>query len=210
MGARSGVRCAGSKICRFLTGQGRYVDDFAWPGTAARRGAALAACACGDRADRHRGGARDAAACSASSPTPICDADGIGPLPCIAQVGTVEPMIVPPRHALARDRVRHVGDPVALVVAETARPGARRRRADRRSTYRPLPAVVDAAAALAAGAPLLWDEAPGNLCPTGSNAATRRRSRRPLPRRRISSRSSWSTTAWSSAPIEPRAAIGTL
>jgi len=29
--------------------------------------------------------------------------------------------------------------------------------------YRPLPAVVDAAAALAAGAPLLWDEAPGNL-----------------------------------------------
>src|SRR5205823_1823421 len=29
--------------------------------------------------------------------------------------------------------------------------------------YRPLPAVVDAAAAFAAAAPLLWDEAPGNL-----------------------------------------------
>ena len=28
-------------------------------------------------------------------------------------------MIVPPRHALAADRVRHVGDPVAFVVAET-------------------------------------------------------------------------------------------
>ena len=59
------------------------------------------------------------------------DADGIGPLPCIAQVATVAPMIVPPRQALARDRVRHVGDPVAFVVADTPRAGARRRRADR-------------------------------------------------------------------------------
>jgi aerobic carbon-monoxide dehydrogenase large subunit len=47
------------------------------------------------------------------------DQDGVGPLPCIAQVATVAPIIVPARSALARGRVRHVGDPVAFVVADT-------------------------------------------------------------------------------------------
>ena len=90
------------------------------------------------------------------------DADGIGPLPCIAQVATVAPMIVPSRRPLARDRVRHVGDPVAFVVANTeyqARDAVERVAV----MYRPLPAAVDAVAALAATAPALWDEAPGNL-----------------------------------------------
>jgi carbon-monoxide dehydrogenase large subunit len=89
-------------------------------------------------------------------------ADGIGPLPCIAQVATVEPMLVPPRFALAAGWVRHVGDPVAFVVAETgeiARDAAELVAVD----YRVLPAVVDGSAALLLGAPLLWDEAPGNL-----------------------------------------------
>ena len=89
-------------------------------------------------------------------------ADGLGPLPCIAQVATVGPLIVPPRFALAGERVRHVGDPVAVVVADTrevARDGAELVAVD----YRVLPAVVDAPAALRDGAPRLWDEAPGNL-----------------------------------------------
>ncbi|HEX5318733.1 MAG TPA: xanthine dehydrogenase family protein molybdopterin-binding subunit [Stellaceae bacterium] len=90
------------------------------------------------------------------------DADGIGTLPCIAQVATVAPMIVPPRPALARGRVRHVGDPVAFVVAET-REGARDAAEAVAVTYRELPAVVDAAAALSADAPQIWDQAPGNL-----------------------------------------------
>src|SRR5207237_8407086 len=91
-------------------------------------------------------------------------ADGIGPLPCIAQVSTVDPMIVPPRFALARGRVRHVGDPVALVVADTrdlARDAAERIAVE----YRPLDAVADAAAALLPGAAQVWDRAAGNpLC----------------------------------------------
>jgi carbon-monoxide dehydrogenase large subunit len=90
------------------------------------------------------------------------EAEGIGPLPCIAQVATVKPMIVPPRHALARYRVRHVGDPVAFVVAESrdlARDAAERVAVE----YRVLPAVADAPAALLPGAPQLWNEAPGNL-----------------------------------------------
>ena len=46
------------------------------------------------------------------------------------------------RPMFATDRVRFVGDIVAAVVAETPRPGGRRRRAGRSSTYDPLPAVV--------------------------------------------------------------------
>ena len=123
-------------------------------------------------------------------------ADGIGPLPCIAQVATVEPLIVPPRSALADGRVRHVGDPVAFVVADTrdiARDAAELVAVD----YRVLPAVVEAPAALAPGAPRLWDEAPGNLAfrfERGDRAAVDAAIAGP----RMSSRSSWSTTGWSS------------
>ena len=86
-------------------------------------------------------------------------ADGLGPLPCMA---AVKPLIVPPRTALAERRVRHVGDPVAFIVADSeaiAREAAELVEVD----YSALAAVVDGTAALAAGAPALWDEAPGNL-----------------------------------------------
>src|SRR5437764_10966911 len=146
---------------RFLTGQGRYVDDIDLPGQlhgivlrsphghAAIQGTDTAAA-------RAMPGVRGVFTAA------DLDADGIGPLPCIAQVATVAPMIVPPRRALARDRVRHVGDPVAFVVGDTvdqARDAAERVAV----AYRPLPAVVEATEALGAQAPLLWDEAPGNL-----------------------------------------------
>ncbi len=67
-----------------------------------------------------------------------------------------------PRPALAGERVRHVGEPVALVVAETlaqAQDAAERVAVD----YAALPAVTDAAAAVEAGAPQLWLQAPGNV-----------------------------------------------
>jgi len=48
------------------------------------------------------------------------DIADLGVLPCATAVATVGPMFVPPRPALANGRVRHVGDPVAFVVAETA------------------------------------------------------------------------------------------
>ena len=84
------------------------------------------------------------------------DIDGLGLLPCATQVATVAPMIVPPRPALAHGKVRHVGDPVAFIVAETA--SAARDAAERMEVdYTPLPCVVDTAAALAQGAPPLWD-----------------------------------------------------
>src|SRR5262249_5291958 len=146
---------------RFLTGRGRYVDDIAVPGQlhgivlrsphghALIEGIDVAAA----RAMPGVHGVFTAA---------DLDADDVGTLPCIAQVATVAPMIVPPRRALARDRVRQVGDPVAFVVAETVQQA--RDAAERVAvTYRPLRTVVDAREALAPQAPLLWDEAPENL-----------------------------------------------
>jgi aerobic carbon-monoxide dehydrogenase large subunit len=146
---------------RFLTGQGRYVDDIAVSGQL--NGFVL-------RSPHGHASIEGIDAAPARAMLGVhgvftagdLDADRIGTLPCIARVATVAPMIVPPRRALAHGRVRHVGDPVAFVVADTAQQA--RDAAERVVVaYRSLPAVVDAREALAAQAPQLWDEAPGNL-----------------------------------------------
>ncbi|MDE2583582.1 MAG: xanthine dehydrogenase family protein molybdopterin-binding subunit [Rhodospirillales bacterium] len=88
--------------------------------------------------------------------------DGLGPIPCTAQVPTVGPMIVPDRYALAADRVRHVGEPVACVLAETL--AAAHDALERIAVeYEILPAVTTVPAAGAPGAPLLHAAAPGNV-----------------------------------------------
>ena len=68
----------------------------------------------------------------------------------------------PPRHVLAVDRVRFVGEAVAAVVAETA---AQARDAAEAIVveYEDLPMVVDIAHATADGAPLVWNDATGNI-----------------------------------------------
>jgi carbon-monoxide dehydrogenase large subunit len=88
--------------------------------------------------------------------------------------GRGEALRVPPRPALATDRVRFVGEPVALVVAETAHQ-AQDAAELIEVGYEALPAAVDAAAALAPGAPVIHDTVPGNLCfdfDYGDEAAT--------------------------------------
>ncbi|WP_239142573.1 xanthine dehydrogenase family protein molybdopterin-binding subunit [Variovorax sp. WS11] len=68
----------------------------------------------------------------------------------------------PPRHVLAIDTVRFVGEPVAAVIAETA---AQARDAGEAVMidYEELPMVVDTQAAAADGAPLVWGEATDNI-----------------------------------------------
>jgi len=147
---------------RFLTGRGRYVDDFTLPGQA--RAHVLRSPHAHAVIERiETAAAREGSGVLGVFTEADLRADGVGPLPCIAQVSTVGPLIVPPRYALARGRVRHVGDPVALIVAETgdqALDAAEQIIVD----YRPLDPVAEAAAALLPDAPAIWDEAPGNLC----------------------------------------------
>ncbi len=81
-------------------------------------------------------------------------------LPLKSRDGT--PIKYKPRPALATDKVRFVGDPVACVVAETiaqAKDAAEAIALD----VEPLPAVVSARDAAQPGAPLLYDEVPGNI-----------------------------------------------
>jgi aerobic carbon-monoxide dehydrogenase large subunit len=158
---------------RFLTGRGRFVDDFEVSG--AVHGYVLRSPHAHAEIERvDLAAARAAAGVLGVFIEADLAADGIGPLPCVAQVATVDPLIVPPRFALARGRVRHAGDPVAFVVAESrdlARDAAELIGVD----YRPLDAVVEAPEALTPGAPAIWDEAPGNLCfrfQRGDKAAT--------------------------------------
>jgi aerobic carbon-monoxide dehydrogenase large subunit len=146
---------------RFLTGAGRYLDDIALSdllhACVVRSPHAHAAIEAIDVA-----AARAARGVAGVFTAADLAADNLGPLPCTAQVATVSPMIVPPRFALADERVRHVGEAVALVVADTAE-SAREAAELVEVRYRPLPVVVDAGAAILPGAPLLWDVAPGNL-----------------------------------------------
>jgi carbon-monoxide dehydrogenase large subunit len=144
---------------RFLTGHGWYIEDIDLPGQAwmhvIRSPHAHATIAGIDAVE--------------ASATPgvlgiftAADLAALGPLPCMVPVPSVPPLVAPPRYALAAERVRHVGDPVAFVVAET-RDAARNAAEAVVVDYETLPAIVDPMAALQAGAPLLWDQAPANL-----------------------------------------------
>jgi len=73
------------------------------------------------------------------------------------------PMAEPPRWALARGTVRHVGEAVVAVVGDTPEQALDAAEAVD-IDYEPLPCVTDARAALAPNAPLLHADAPGNVC----------------------------------------------
>ena len=81
-------------------------------------------------------------------------------LPLKSRDGT--PIRYMPRPALAGDKVRYVGDPVACVIAESiaqAKDAAEAVALD----IEPLPAVISARDAAKPGAPQLWDDVPGNI-----------------------------------------------
>jgi carbon-monoxide dehydrogenase large subunit len=91
-------------------------------------------------------------------------AAGYGTLKCIVPFKNRDgsEMRKPPRPALATDKVRFVGDPVAFVVAETAAQ-AREAAEAVEVEIEPLPAVTRASEAAKPGAPALYVEAPDNV-----------------------------------------------
>jgi carbon-monoxide dehydrogenase large subunit len=144
---------------RFLRGAGRFVDDMVVAG--ALHGVVLRSPHAHARIMEIATGAAAAMPGVAAIFT-ADDLASVGHLPCVAKVATTDPLIVPPRPALAEKFVRHVGDPVAFVVADTV--DAARDAAEAIVVeYEILPAVTDAVAARAADAPLLWPQAPRNV-----------------------------------------------
>ncbi len=148
---------------RFLTGRGHYLDDIVRP----RQAHAVML-----RSPHAHARIRAIDAVAAAGPGVLAiltgadlAQDGIGTIPCMSGVTNRDKsaMAMPPRPAIVEGRVRHVGDTVAMVVAETlaaARDAAERIAVD----YEPLPPVVDTGQALEPGRAAVWDEHPGNLC----------------------------------------------
>src|SRR5947209_20552921 len=127
---------------RFLTGHGHYLDDIVRP----RQSHAVML-----RSPHAHARIRSIDTNSAAAAPGVIAVltgedlarDGVGDVPCVSGLTNRDktPMAMPPRPALVRDRVRHVGDTVAMVVAETqaqARDAAELVEID----YEPLPAVV--------------------------------------------------------------------
>jgi carbon-monoxide dehydrogenase large subunit len=96
-------------------------------------------------------------------------ADGLKPIPNNPEPPDLPfnaPVRVPPDYPIAIDKVRHVGEIVAVIVAEKrnqAIDAAERVEVE----YEVLPAVVDVPGALAPDAPLLWDDIAQNTCVVG-------------------------------------------
>jgi carbon-monoxide dehydrogenase large subunit len=89
------------------------------------------------------------------------DVAGLNPLPCAWQAGGVDNNVNTPR-VLALEEVHQVGDPVAVVVAES-RYQAEDALAEIEVDYEELPVVVDARKATEPGAPQLHENAPNNV-----------------------------------------------
>ncbi len=148
-----------------LVGKGRYIDDINMPGQAyayvLRSPHANAKILSVDSADAQ------------AMPGVLAvytgnDVEDIGPLPCAVDAmfefkrRNGSKRFFPTHHVLTRTHVRHVGDPVAFIVAESrlqAKDAAEAILVD----YDILPSVTDTAAALAPNAPVIYaDETDGN------------------------------------------------
>jgi carbon-monoxide dehydrogenase large subunit len=135
-------------------------------------------------------------------------ADGVGTLPVdgTRKRRDGSPAFRPPRPALVRDRVRHVGDAVALVVAETPAQAA-----DAAALvavdYARLPEVAATAEATRPGAPPVWDEVSDNVAfvwDVGQRDAVARA----LEGAPHVTRLDFVVSRVAAAPMEPRAAVG--
>jgi len=146
-----------------LTGAGIFADDVSLPGQAY-------VCFLRSPYPHARIVAIDAEAAAAMSGVVaiVTGADlvaaGVKPLPLSIDFkrGDGLPTASPPRHALAVDTVRFVGEAIAVVIAQSAEEARDAAEAiDVR--YEALPMVADLDDAVAAGGPLVWPAATGNV-----------------------------------------------
>ncbi len=149
---------------RLLRGTGRYTDDVAPAGTL--YGVVV-------RSPHAHARLRSVSADAARAMPGVVEVtlaadlerDGVGGIPCVVSIKNRDgtPNCSPPHPVLARDEVRHAGDPVAFVVAETAE-AARDAAEAVVVEYETLPSITDLRAATKPGVPEVWAEAPGNVC----------------------------------------------
>ncbi len=149
---------------RFISGKGRYTDDINRPGQLH---------AIIKRSDRPHAKiiAIDTAAAKAAPGVVAVytgedlQATGMGGVPCGWGIKNKDgsPMAEPMHPVLAVGKVRHVGDPIAVVIAET-RQQAKDAAELLDIELEALPAIATVTDAIAPGAVLVHDDAPGNVC----------------------------------------------
>ncbi len=149
---------------RFLTGKGTYTDDITRPGQT------YAYILRSPHAHANIKGINTDAVAKAPGVVAVFTgediaADSVGGVPCGWLIHNKDgsPMAEPSHPVLASGKVRHVGDPVAVVIAESlsqAKDAAEKVAVD----YEQLPAVIDMNKAIADGSPLVHDDAAGNTC----------------------------------------------
>jgi len=147
---------------RFVRGRGSYVADLVPPG--ALHGVVVRSThAHAQVVAIHADAARRMPGVAAVLTGADLEADDIGPLPCATMtIPMATPLMVPPCHALARDIVRYVGEPLAFVVAESceiAHDAAEAIVVD----YDLLPPVVSLRDAVLARSPSVWPQARNNV-----------------------------------------------
>jgi len=149
---------------RFLSGRGQYTDDINRPGQLYAH-IIRSPHPCADLVKVDAARAKAAPGVVAVFTGADMAADNVGGIPCgwLVKNKDGSPMAEPMHPAMAVDRVRCVGDQVAVVIAET-RNAARDAAELVEIEYRTRPAVATMEAALKPGAPLVHDGAPGNLC----------------------------------------------
>src|SRR5437773_77550 len=151
---------------RFITGRGNYVDDLKLPGMT------YAAFVRSPHAHARIKGIDVSAAKTHPGVVAVFtgkDMTGVNSLPCGWDLrkeknipGVVQDLAMVPHMPLASDSARHVGDPVAVVIAETqsaALDGAEKVKV----TWEPLPSVTATDKAIAPGAPKVHEVATGNV-----------------------------------------------
>ena len=148
---------------RLLSGRGRYTDDYTADGQAYAY-FLRSAVGHGEITRLDPGPARKMPGVLGIFTGEDLRAAELGDIPCPVAIKNRDgsSTVTPPRPALSIGRVRHVGDPVAVVIAETS---AQAKDAAEAIGFEVahLPAVTDPAKAIEAGAPKIWDTAPDNV-----------------------------------------------
>ena len=192
---------------RLLRGHGRYSDDVTLPRQAYARLV---------RSPHAHAAIREVDVTAARSAPGVVavltglelEKDGVGTLPSDGSRKRRDgrPAITTPRRALATDRVRHVGEPVVMVIAETAAQAADA--ADLvRIDWEPLPSVTATAEAGRGDGAVVWDDAPDNVAfvwQTGDRDAVERGF---AGAAHVTSLD-LVVTRVAAAPMEPRGAVG--
>jgi aerobic carbon-monoxide dehydrogenase large subunit len=194
---------------RFVAGSGQYVDDIRFAGelhASFVRSPHAHARILGIATE---GALQSPGVVAIFTGAELCAA-GVGSIPCGWLVCDREgrPMAEPPRYPLAVDKVRHVGDPVAVVIADSVAHASEAVDAVL-VDYEPLDAVADVGAALRDGAPAVWNEHPGNVCCDwwlGDEQAVTRAFTKAAHVTRIS----LVNNRLIPAPMEPRAAVASF